>query len=161
VSPATLSGGAEAMTIHYTPGQLRDVLGLPKETLRYWKKELGSLIPSKGQRASFGPADLLAVSVIKEVTDLGVPIGRIAGVAPEIFRACHDTSWPQLERTLVILDLRAGCVSFEMDPSPSFARSTLQIPLQPLMETLRGLLLSGTDHQRALAFPPATVSRRA
>lgn len=149
------------MTIHYTPGQLRDVLGLPKETLRYWKKELGGLIPSNGQRAAYGPPDLLAVSVIKEVTDLGVPIGRIAGVAPEIFRACHQTSWPQLERTLVIFDLRAGRVSFEVDPRPPFANSTLQIPLQPLMETLRGLLLPGTDHQRTLAFPPATISRRA
>lgn len=149
------------MTIHYTPGQLRDVLGLPKETLRYWKKELGELIPSKGQRATFSPADLVAVSIIKEVTDLGVPIGRIASVAPEIFRSCRHTSWPQLERTVVVLDLRAGAVSFETDAALSFSHPTLQIPLQPLMETLRGLLLSGTDHQRALAFPPATISRRA
>ena len=149
------------MTIHYTPGQLRDVLGMPKETLRYWKKELGELIPSKGQRATFSPADLVAVSIIKEVTDLGLPISRISGVAPEIFRICRHTSWPQLERSVVVLELRVGAVSFETDPHTSFAHPTLQIPLQPLMETLRGLLLSGTDHQRPLAFPPVTISRRA
>lgn len=149
------------MTIRYTPGQLRDVLGLPKETLRYWKKELGELIPSKGQRATFSPADIVAVSIIKEVTDLGLPISRIVDLAPEIFRSCRNTRWPQLERTVVVLDLRAGAASFEMDPHLSFAHPTLQIPLQPLMETLRGLLLPGTDHQRALAFPPATIPRRA
>lgn len=150
------------MTMRYTPGQLRDALNLPKETFRYWKNELPVLSPQPGQRACFGPADLLATAIIKQVTDLGVPVGRLTAVAEIIFQECRRMSWLQLERLTLVLQIDSGIATFALDVKTPDSEPAISIPLAPLVESLRNhLLAEEAMPQRNLAFPPVSVARGA
>ena len=149
------------MAIRYTPGQFRDALGLTKETFRYWKRDLPALAVSAGHSPCFGPGELVATAIVKCVTGSGgVPVSRLANLAPALFAMCRKMPWPQLEQLNAILFIESGRVEFEapgailrMD-EPAFI-----IPLRPLVERLRERLLDADiDAQRSLALLPVALS---
>lgn len=147
--------------MHYTPGQLRDALSLPKETFRYWRKELAVLAPRRGPRACFGPADLLATAIIRQVTNLGVPVGRLTNLAGDIFDECRRSNWLQLGRQTLLLQLDTNVVCFSNDARVPEGEATIAIPLGALVDSLRRhLLADDTSSQRDLTFPPLSVAKR-
>lgn len=148
------------MTMHYTPGQLRDALGLSKETFRYWRKELAVLASRRGSRACFGPADLLATAIIRQVTNLGVPVGRLTNLAGDIFNECRRSNWLQLGRQTLLLQLDANAIRFSNDARVPEGGATIAIPLGPLVDSLRCHLLADDTSQRSLTFPPLSVAKR-
>lgn len=149
------------MSIRYTPGQFRDTLGLTKETFRYWKRDLPALAASAGHSPCFGPGELLATAIVKCVHDQGgVPVRRMAALAPDLFALCREYAWPQLEKSIAVLFLKSGHVEFiSLEARTPQIEATFLVPLQPVIDRLRGHLLEAdVPLQRSLALPPVAVS---
>lgn len=150
------------MPIRYTPAQLRDALGLSKETFRYWKKDLPALANGRDQRPRFGPSDLLATAIVKKLTDTaGLPVSRLAPTAVDLFAVCRTGAWPQLERMSVMILLETDEV--RLIPSEAnipISSVALVLPLRPIIMTLREHLHEAEvfEGQGNLAFPPVPVS---
>ena len=148
--------------MHLTPLQLREALGLSKEGYRYWQRSIPALaVPKKGgPRACFDLSDLLATGLIKQVTNLGVPIGRLTPMASVIFDTVRHTGWLQLERQTAVLYLDSAQVSFQIDAVASHEEPTIAIPMAPLVASCRQYLLGEdiTPSQQRIPFPPVSVA---
>ena len=77
------------MSLLYTPGQLRDAAGLSAETYRHWKKTLAPLRRARGHSPSFTPGDLVAVAIVRVLTEtFGIRVGMLGSVAEPLFALC-------------------------------------------------------------------------
>jgi hypothetical protein len=149
------------VAIRYAPGQLREATGLSKDTWHYWRKEIPWLNSSSGSpRACFGPGELLAVAVLKQLHSLGLPISRLVEIADGLRVHCCSSSWPQLERTSAVVELRAGKVTYLSALPVASEQALLVLPLGPLIASLREHLFEEAPiPQRTLVFPPVALRR--
>lgn len=147
------------VAIRYTPGQLCDVMGLSKDTWRYWRQEIAWLSKPRGRpRACYGPGELLAVAVLKQLHGLGVPISRLIEIAESLHEHCRSSGWPQLERTSAIVELGVGKVGYLTNIQPLPEGPLLVLPLGPIIASLREHLFEEElSPQRALPFPPLAL----
>ncbi len=152
-----------AVPILYTPGQLRKALGISKETLRYWKKDIPALGGRQDQRPRFEASDLLATAIVKRVTEVaGIPISRLAPVSDELFSLCKAYAWPQLERMSAVFLFDTDELQFVSGDMPPFTDTALIIPLRPTVNSLREHLHHAEfDAQSNFAFPPFALSKGA
>jgi MerR HTH family regulatory protein len=74
----------------FTTSQVRSIIGLPHETLRYWRQKLPPLSKKvSGKAARFEVGEILALlAVSKLVNGLRVDVGAITPFAGEIFDVC-------------------------------------------------------------------------
>jgi hypothetical protein len=144
------------MAIRLTPGQLRNALGLTKETFRYWKRDLPALAVAVGHGPCFEAGELLATAVAKHITDkAGIPVSRLAPFASELFALCRRSSWPQLARMTAIIFFESNEVQFvSADAFIPIKETTLVVPLQSLIEQLRGQLLDTDAIDQPKIAPP-------
>ena len=92
--------------MEYTPGQLRDLVGLSKEAYRHWKRVLPALSTGRQHAPCFSAGDVLATTVLHRISEsCGARIGRLAGVASGIFDICNRTPWEVLANRILVLDL--------------------------------------------------------
>ncbi|MEQ8306908.1 MAG: hypothetical protein RIA09_10125 [Hoeflea sp.] len=129
--------------MHYTPGQLRDTVGLSKEAFRHWKRVVPAFANGRGHAPSFSPGDVLASSVLRRLTDtVGVRIGHLSTVAPAIFEICNDSALDELRGKSLVIDLeKRSCVLVD-DPTLSAGELFVVCALTPLIETLKFDLLN-------------------
>lgn len=75
----------------FTTSQVRAVLGLSSETLRYWRSSLVPLSSKPGGKAArFDIGEILALAVVaKLVSALRIDVGAIAPIAEQIFATCR------------------------------------------------------------------------
>lgn len=147
------------MTVRYTPGQLRDAVAVPPETYRHWKRVLVPLRRDTRQSPCFSAGDLLAVALVRTMTDFSVRVGAISAIADDLFRLCNDTSWPILERSRMVVDLANRRIELqpESEGLPLHAPA-LVCPLRPLVGYLRAALLTdGGPEQQRLNLPPVPL----
>ena len=153
------------MTVRYTPGQLRDAVGISQETYRHWKKALPPLGGGAGHGPRFSVGDLLAVVVVKILTnDFAIRVNAISAIARALFETCNAVPWPALERGKLLVDLAAGELQFIHTAEPTRVPApVLVIPLQPSIRRLRAALLTEYDRgtQAALPFPPTATTETA
>jgi hypothetical protein len=145
------------VAVHYTPGQLRDAIGIGQETYRHWKKALAPLRRQAGHSPCFTAGDLLATATIKIiVADYGMRVSALSALANGVFEACNARSWPTLERSLLVLDFAEARVVVQPEGGGlGLDGPAMVVPLRTLIERLRGTLLaSDGDGQQALRFPP-------
>lgn len=143
--------------VNYTPGQLRDAVGIGQETYRHWKKALAPLRREAGHSPCFTAGDLLATAVVKIlVVDYGMRVSALSSLAEGVFGECNSRSWPMLERSLVVLSIAGGSVSIQPEGSGlTIDGPAMVVPLGTLIESLRRTLLAGDDDgQEMLRFPP-------
>ena len=70
------------MTVNYTPGQLRDAVGIGQETYRHWKKALAPLRRDAGHSHCFTAGDLLAAAIVKTfVANYGMRVSALSALA--------------------------------------------------------------------------------
>ena len=144
------------MAVNYTPGQLRNAVGIGQETYRHWKKALTPLRREAGHSPCFTAGDLLATAIIRIlVVDYGMRVGVLSELADSVFSECNARSWPTLERSLLVLDL----VEKQVTSQPEGSRLALDgpavvVPLRTMIDNLRRTLLAGDDGQETLRFPP-------
>lgn len=155
------------MAVNYTPGQLRDAVGIGQETYRHWKKALAALRREAGHSPCFTAGDLLAAAIIKIlVTDYGMRVSALTALADGLFEECNTRSWPTLERSLLVLDVAGAGVLIQSESSGlALDGPAMIVPLRTPIESLRSTLLAGDGSgQEVLRFPlvrqPAASLRR-
>ena len=146
--------------MRYSQGQARHLLDLPVETLRHWRKVLPPLHAKHGRAASFAFSDLIALGVLKRMSDtFGIPIGRMADASVALFDECETLRWNALATAAFTFDGQTGRI-IEVGALP-FDEPNLILPLQPILTELRGRLLQeGSDDQPSLQFPPLPLKSR-
>jgi hypothetical protein len=157
-----VDGALYAMTVQYTPGQLRSAASITPETYRHWKKALTPLRRDRGHSPCFSSGDLVAVAIIRTLTvDLGMRVSVLASIAETLFDLCNGAPWLTLERGKLILDLPNAKLEFRPDLADTPEDGLMVIiPLRPIVAQLRDQLLSvrASDSQPELRFLLTTVS---
>jgi hypothetical protein len=148
-----------------SPGQVREVLGLSQDAYRHWKAALPPLANRNGYRPCFTHGDLLAMALVKALTDeAGVHVGALRAVATGLFDHCSKHSWAELERSTLILELARAHVAFVPEQQvPQFNGIGLVVPCRRTVIDLRERLLMEKEpiDQGNLHFPPTVVSGQA
>lgn len=148
--------------MNLTPGQLREALQLSQDAYRHWKKVLFPLEMRNGRRARFTHADLLALAIIKSLTDkIGVPVGNLDPLAQALFEACRQQSWARLERFTVLIFPDGWDLQFapESQQAPT-GRVMISIPCGPIIADLRAALMIEQieEVQTTFRFPLTAVT---
>lgn len=145
-----------------TPGQLREMLDLTKDTYRHWKQALAPLAGRNGYRPCFSTGDLLAVAIIKALVETaGIKVSALQPVADELFRICNETPWASLERSSLILEPAEGRLDLVAETKSHRTESlTVLLACRPILVQLRARLLTDQEQeaQPRLRFPPAMVT---
>lgn len=145
-----------------TLGQVRGALQLSQDAYRHWKKVLLPLANRNGHKPSFSHGDLLALAIIKSLTDkIGVPVGDLDAVARSLFEQCAQEPWARFEKLVAIVQPQNGSLSFLPDTEVApITLATIIIPCEPLVATLRMALMAeqAEEPQGALRFPLASVT---
>lgn len=141
----------------YVPAQVREALGISEETLRHWRGSLEPLSGRRGYGPCFSPRDLLALKVIAQLHQLGIPMRRLRSSAQQLFDLCDQGPWFALaERALVFYG-----ESFELLRPTELAImppiTSVLIPLRPLIDALHASLAESPPAQPEIAFPPQQV----
>ena len=132
--------------MQYTPGQLRDAVGLSKEAFRHWKRVLPAFPSGRSHGPSFSPGDVLAAAVLRRLTQsCGVRIGHLTDVSNKIFAVCNETPLEALMERVLVVDLGSQrCVTLpkaERIPGDSVV---VVCPMGPVVAMLRENLLRPT-----------------
>ena len=146
--------------MRYTPGQLREAVGLSKEMFRHWRRVLPGFPRGQNHAPSFLPGGVLAIAVLPRLTASlrGVRVGQLRAVSRSVFVVCNETLWEVLARRMMVVDLdRLGCAT---------VRRTDPIgPMVPVVTGCREALAGSST--RVAGVPgrgdsaPAVVERRA
>ena len=149
--------------MRYTPGQLRDALGLPQETYRHWKKAIAPLRLERGHSPCFTAGDLVAVAALQRLTsDCGLRVSAMSGAAEALFRVCNTSAWPALERGTLVIGVRQGTVRLQPETTEVVAHEPqILLPLRGIVGRLRAQLVAaadGANDQGALLLPPTALT---
>lgn len=147
----------------FTQLQVREIIGLSQETLRYWRRILPPLQGRKGKSARFTAGDILALLIINEVVDsFGVNIAVIASISSQLFEQCQGVRWHQFRDRFLAIDARAANVS-PMSKSGIILPSDgplLILDIEKYLGMLRDSLTSDELTQTAFPFGPMAVPKR-
>lgn len=143
--------------MQYTPSQLREAVGLSKETFRYWKRILPVLSTCWGHAPSFSPGDLLASAIIRQLTEThGIRISHLTVVAPQVFNICNQVSWEVLANSILVLDLSENaCLIVKKSHDIPIHNTVIVYPLRPLIAMLRNNLLQSSQSFAHTLVPPS------
>lgn len=145
-----------------TLGQVRGTLELSPDTYRHWKTVLLPLATRQGRGASFSHSDLLALAIIKSLTDkIGVPVGGLDQIARSLFEECSQRSWAQLERLTAVVHPESGNLSFVSEIRiQQMRQAAIIIPCEPIIASLRQRLMieQPDETQGSLRFPLTAVT---
>jgi len=149
----------------YTPGQLRETVGISVETFRHWKRVLPPFAGRKRYVPSFTIGDMLAGRVLRILTEgCGVRVGHLAKVSKELARLSNTAPWTSLEKEVLVIDLIEGTCHMSKDSNPSeSANIILLCTMKPIMQELRVALLRvrPSADQQSLFLPPVEVEPEA
>lgn len=146
--------------MRYTQEQTREIVGLSVETLRHWRHVVPYLRSKTGKAARYTFSDLICLSVVREVTNAGIPISGIAGGVNELFKLISKTFLQNLRGKFIALNLNNAVIVSESSwhevaeksvtiiVSCDFILIRLQNELYPVIEI---------QSQRMLPFPPKAV----
>jgi len=144
-----------------TPGQVREILSLSEDRFRHWKKALPPLAGRNGYKPCFSHGDLLAMALIKAMTDdAGVQVGALHAVAANLFDLCGRQSWAGLERSVLVLELPGVRAEFVPEPHvPEPERIGIIVPCRQIIADLRERMLQDAkeNEQGHLRFTPTMV----
>lgn len=147
-----------------TIGQVREILDVPQETFRHWKKALPILTERNGYRPCFSLGDLLALAVIKILTyGAGVRVGALSDASRSLFALCNATSWVIIERGGIAVDTEDGSAKvFSSAADVSVDSVVVLVAGGPLVLQLRARLLAENvpDPQGAIPFPLQSVAKK-
>jgi hypothetical protein len=147
-----------------TLGQVRGTLELSPDTYRHWKTVLLPLATRQGRAACFSHGDLLALAIVKSLTDrIGVPVGNLDIIARKLFEQCNQQSWAKFERLTAFISSENWTLSFVSDGQyPQASGPAVIIPCGPIIASLRSALMieQPEDTQANLRFPLSAVAER-
>lgn len=149
----------------FTPGQLRETVGISVETFRHWKRVLPPFAHRKRYIPCFTVGDLLAGRILRSLTEgCGVRVGHLTQVSEEIVRVSNMAPWAALEDKTLVIDLVKG--TCHLSKSYQQGKGTdviLLCALNPIMHELRDTLLRSRPvaDQQNLFLSPVKIGRDA
>ena len=150
--------------MRYTPSQVRQVIGIPQETLRHWRAVLPSLAGLKGHAPVFRPGQLLGLAVVRVlVEDLGLSVGALKAADRDIFEICGSPQWLRLARGYLLVRPADGSAKFlDTLADADVGQASIVLPLDRIVASLREALLevSSEEAQHSIVFPPVGLSNR-
>ena len=125
--------------MQYSPGQLRKAVGLTTEAYRHWKTVLPSLSSFNGHSAKFLMGDILAIALLKRLTDIcSIKIGNLSGISEALFDLCHSVSLDELEPLILLIDLKNNtCSTSRLLDNKIRQEVLIAIPLGVVIAELR------------------------
>lgn len=146
--------------MRYSAKQIREALGLTKETFRYWTEELPPLRRPGAPHARYDLSDMLGTAVVKRITDIGMPVGRLKTTSDDLFRLCRQANWIQPDKLTIAVHFDPDTVHLIRDARAAPLSPCLLIPLGPVIASLKSQLLAPSEAvQGNLGFAPASISR--
>lgn len=148
----------------FTPLQVREILGISEETLRYWKRSLPVIADRKGYSPCYTFGDLVSMEVIGVlIRQFGVAIGAIAPAADRLFSTLERAAMFRSSGEILVItgDFESIKLSGRFDVDVISAPAIV-LPLHPIVENLQDKLfgaLGGLPPQLPLALPPANLTR--
>ncbi len=150
--------------LKYTSPQTLSVVGIPPATLRYWRPLLAPISSYKAYGPCFTRGDLLALKVVKVLTrDFNIGIQSIGPTADALFKECNRPIWPTKNPGWFAYQPEM-CVIQIIDTNHLFhmRAAVILVPIQPLLDELDEVLLSGASgrQQAELPLAPVALARR-
>lgn len=143
----------------YTQAQLRSAVGLGPEAIRHWRKVLPRLAAKRGRTSQFSFGDLLALAVIRELTEcLGISVGRLGSASESLFELCNGAPSHGLERCSIIFD--GNSFSARREPQQFIqGEAAIIVPIRSILLKLREDLVANqiVDAQATFLFPPTAI----
>ena len=103
--------------MEYSQKQVRSVVGLAQQTLRYWKGLLPPLACKTGKVALFTVGEMLALSVVNQLVHCNkVDVSAITPVAEELFELCSRPLLFSRYVAVMWIDLREKEIVVVRDP---------------------------------------------
>ncbi|MBC8726563.1 hypothetical protein F6X37_35195 [Paraburkholderia sp. 31.1] len=148
-----------------SPHQVRAVVGLSEQTLRYWKKAFPTLSGRRGYGPCYTFGEVLALMVVRKLVEqLGTDVAKLCPLVEQLFRVC-DASVALLtyKEAVAVLDLETMTVALSSVATPaSSSGMLLTVPLYALARDLQLQILAslGGDElvQMDLAFGPTPIT---
>ncbi len=140
--------------VRFTQVQAREILDLPEETVRHWRRILSPLA-KRPRRTPLSHGDLVALAAVRQVVQgYAMRVSALAPVAEEIFGFCNSKSWPALRACY--LQIMGSSVELKSVKSAPVLEggAVILIPLAPIIDELGLGLLGGEHDQSELRFPP-------
>lgn len=144
----------------YTQKQIREELGIPQQTYRYWASVVPSLGAKKGKAAVLTYGDVLALAFTKQLCDrFGLRIGNIAPALEALFKELNSRSWVQLENSwLRITSSNTEILSTGDIRNLSNGEDAIFIECAPVLSTVRSKMLAiSSEQQLSLSFGPQEI----
>jgi hypothetical protein len=149
--------------MQFTPGQLRETVGISVETFRHWKRVLPPFANRKRYTPCFTVGDLLAGRILRTLTEgCGVRAGHLAKVSQEIVRVSNAAPWAALEDKTLVIDLVNGKCRLANDFHDNERNHFVFLcAMKPVMHELRDALLRSrpSTDQQSLFFSPVKLGR--
>lgn len=148
----------------FTPAQVRSIVGISDETLRYWKRRLFPLEGKRGHTPCYTHGELLALMVINLlVREFGMDISTLGAHAEALFKACHQSQWLRISDSMLVVSTNKTRVYLvESIPTTEFSEPCVVIPLGAVLEQLKtSLVEQDGDAQLELNWPPVSLSQLA
>lgn len=148
--------------LHFTQEQVRDVVGVPAEKLRHWRKAVPYLQRKAGKAARFTFADMLGLAVTLEIVDgLGIGIANLRTGVDKLFELLSRTEVSSLSDMVAVVSADGCRLCFAREvPWSDAGEAFVAVPCWPLIERLSGQVLPipiPSDPQSALPFPPQVL----
>lgn len=149
--------------MQYSPGQLRKAVGLSPEAYRHWKTVLPSLSSINGHSAKFLIGDILAIAILKRLTDIcSIKIGSLSGISEALFDLCNSVSLDELESLILLIDLKNNtCSTSRLLDKQISADVLIVIPLVVVIDELRADIMEMQNEdaqgQLILAMPSSSA----
>ena len=148
--------------MRFTIAQVRSALGLPSQTLRYWRGVIEPLREkANGKAARFTFGEIVALAVLARlVNGLRIDVGGIAPMAPAIFELCRRPAFVSPHAGLVLdIEHRMALLVDIREPVPT-STAVVVIALFDVVQHVRSLLTEHDDteqEQAELPLPLASV----
>ena len=141
--------------MRYTPGQLREAVGLSKEALRHWRRVLPGFPQGQSHAPSFSPGDVLAFAVLRRLTaSCGVRVGQLRAVSRSVFVVCNETPWEVLAKRMIVVDLdRQECATVPRTGPVDADGAVVVCPMAPVIAGLREALVGSSPRAVAGVAP--------
>jgi len=143
--------------VKLSPHQVRAVLGVNEQTLRYWKRTYPELSGRRGYGPCYSFSEVLVLLITKQLVDkLGVDVSKLAPIAEALFVVCRES--PRFLTQAgepVWIDIETmKLTSHALDPNAD-SRTRIALSLHALALELRTRVLSalGDDEATQMLLP--------
>jgi hypothetical protein len=147
--------------VQFTPGQLREIVGISVETYRHWKRVLPPFADRQGYIAGFSIGDLVAARVLRCLTEtFGIRAGHLSELSVAIVRLCNAGPWAKMmDRDVVIAPDEQTCRMVRHGTESVRDQPIIICPMLPLMMELGGALkeLVPDSEQQQFQFSPVEL----